>query len=109
MAHIEDDFDDVDKPRTPEEIAEAEKEFFDLIWYHRKLVREQKLRDAGDRDRERLEAVLRITAHGKRTIEEKYAGTGKLGPYTDFELGVLHGKLSFARWALGDDWDNFDT
>jgi hypothetical protein len=32
-----------------------------------------------------------------------------LGPYTDFEWGMLSGKLSALRWVQGFDWDMLDT
>lgn len=41
--------------------------------------------------------------------KEKLYGDGNLGPWTDFEWGMLNGKLSALRWALGDDWDMLDT
>ncbi len=40
---------------------------------------------------------------------EKRLGKGNHGPWTDFEWGMLNGKLSALRWALGDDWDMLDT
>lgn len=40
-------------------------------------------------------------------MKEKYPG--ELGPYTDFEWGMLNGKLSALRWVLGDEWDMLDT
>jgi hypothetical protein len=40
---------------------------------------------------------------------EKELGTDNIGPYSDFEWGMISGKLSALRWAMGDDWDNLDT
>lgn len=40
---------------------------------------------------------------------ENELGTDNIGPYSDFEWGMISGKLSALRWAMGDDWDNLDT
>jgi hypothetical protein len=40
---------------------------------------------------------------------EKELGSESIGPYDDFEWGMLSGKLSALRWAMGDEWDNLDT
>jgi hypothetical protein len=42
---------------------------------------------------------------------EKRLGPGVegAGPYSDFEWGMINGKLSALRWVLGDDWDMLDT
>jgi len=39
-------------------------------------------------------------------VRDKYEDTG---PWSDFEWGVLNGKLSALRWVLGDEWDMLDT
>ena len=46
------------------------------------------------------EAMKRVEA--KRGLED-------LGPFTDFEWGMLSGKFSALRWVLGDEWDFLDT
>tara|TARA_Y100000815_G_C13296781_1_gene482993 strand:+ start:1342 stop:1488 length:147 start_codon:yes stop_codon:yes gene_type:complete len=43
----------------------------------------------------------------KKTEEE--LGEGELGPWDDFEWGMINGKLSAIRWVLGEDWGVLDT
>lgn len=40
---------------------------------------------------------------------ERRLGEGNYGPWTDFEWGMINGKLSALRWMLGDEWDQLDT
>lgn len=88
------------------EIADAEQEYFDRIWYHRSLQREYRLE--ADGDAEGLKRLRALAGRERRRVEEKF-GAGNLGPYTDFQLGELHGKLSALRWVLGSDWGFLDT
>lgn len=97
----------VEEPRRLDEIVKAEGEFFDRIWYHRSLQHEYKLRAAGDA--EETGRLLQIAGAGRTRVEETYTRPGELGPYTDFELGMLNGKLSALRWVLGSEWDFLDT
>lgn len=94
-------------PRRLDEIVAADQEFFDRIWYHRSLQHDYQLEDAGDA--EGLERNRRVAGPGRARVEAKYPDPGMLGPYTDFELGMLHGKMSAVRWVLGSEWDFLDT
>lgn len=101
------DTDFVEEPRRLDEIVDAEKQLFDRVWYHRSLQHEYRLQDAGDRAE--VERLLAIAGSGRERVEETYVQPGELGPYTDFELGMLNGKLSALRWVLGSEWDFLDT
>ena len=97
----------VDEPRRLDEIQSAETAMFDRIWYHRSLQLEYRLRDRDDEVE--IARLLAIAGPGRQRVEETYASPGELGPYSDFELGMLNGKLSALRWVLGSEWDFLDT
>lgn len=97
----------VEEPRRLGEIVDAEKALFDRIWHHRSLQHEYRLREAGDQAE--LERLRAIAGPARRRVEETYTRPGELGSYTDFELGMLNGKLSALRWVLGSEWDFLDT
>lgn len=96
-----------EEPRRLAEIAGAEQEYFDRIWYHRSKQHEYELEDSGDEAV--VERLLGIAGPGRARVESTYTEPGQLGPYSDFELGLLQGKLSTLRWMLGSEWDFLDT
>lgn len=107
FAELVDETDSVQQePRTLPEILAAEQEFFDKIWYVRKLILEEKI-EAGERDPLPPEVVKRARA-SMRAIEERY-GADNVGPWDDWGWGFVNGKLSALRWVLGDEWDFLDT
>ena len=109
------------EPRRLSELLEAENLLFRQIWYNRhwntrvaieegrtKVVSEA----AYSRDPYKADEILDTVwagtlAAAKRTEDE--VGLDKLGPWDDIEWGMLNGKLSALRWALGDEWDMLDT
>jgi len=96
-----------EEPRRLDEITAAEQLLHDRIWYHRSLQHEYRLLEQGDV--EELERLVAIAGPGRRRVEACYQEPGQLGPYSDFELGMLNGKLSALRWVLGSEWDFLDT
>jgi PIN domain len=111
----------VEEPRRLTEILGAIDELFDKVWYNRHQVRRQKIergkiriveketfpvRDHLPRpiQRDVWEGALKAAAK----VEKKY-GLENLGPWNDFEWGMMNGKLSALRWVLGDEWDMLDT
>lgn len=107
---VEELFEETDfqeEPRRLDEILAAETEMFDRIWYHRSLQHGYRAEREGDA--EELERHQAIAGPGRARVEATYVRPGQLGPYTDFELGMLNGKLSALRWVLGSEWDFLDT
>jgi hypothetical protein len=107
-AHFPTDFDEMleefdfhEEPRNWKEMREAEEEMFDRVWYERKLVGMQ-------RDGTEGEHYRALSASGRAEVEAKY-GVENLGPYTEFEWGMINGKLSALRWVTGSEWDFLDT
>lgn len=93
------------KPRTMAEIAEAAEEFVEKIWFDRHLLLQYKVENG-------IETVDPKIWKGALKAAEKMIqkyGEENLGPYSDFEWGMLNGKLSALRWVLGEDWDMLDT
>lgn len=91
--------------RPQEEIEAALTEVEEKVWLdrHRMLVgRDETLGKKWDQQvRERAQDAA-------RRIEAKYSAS-ELGPYGDFEWGMLNGKISALRWVLGSEWDFLDT
>jgi hypothetical protein len=112
----------VDQPRRLSEILEAENLLFRQVWYNRhwnlrhrvetgktRVVPDNELsRDPYRHDEEVAETIWKgALAAARRT--EREVGKENLGPWDDFEWGMINGKLSALRWVLGDDWDMLDT
>jgi hypothetical protein len=109
------------EPRGLTEILEAEDLLFNQVWYNRhwnlrigvqegrvKVVdNETYPRPAGVRETVQRD-VWKGALKAARKVELKH-GKKNLGPWDDFEWGMVNGKLSALRWVLGDEWDMLDT
>jgi len=110
-----------EEPRRLSEIVTAIDELVTKVWYNRHQVLRQKIEQGKikivDKEifpvkdhrrrpiqRDIWEGALRAAAD----VETKY-GLENLGPWSDFEWGMINGKLSALRWVLGDEWDMLDT
>jgi hypothetical protein len=113
----------VDQPRGLSELVEAAKFLDRQVWYNRhwnlrfaiesgkhKLVTNEEWNAAG---REAWQTMTVDTVWERALVAaakvEEELGIENLGPWDDFEWGMVNGKLSAIRWALGDEWDMLDT
>jgi hypothetical protein len=90
--------------RTVKAILKAEHEFFERVWYDR----HQMLRHSVAEGREVHPDIWKGARAAARRVEKTY-GKKTLSPHSDFEWGMINGKLSALRWVLGDEWDMLDT
>lgn len=107
--------------RRLSEILEAEHMLVRQVWYNRHWnlrmeIENEEHHVVAERDYSRnpyradqtLDTVWEgALAAAKKTEDE--VGIENLGPWDDFEWGVLNGKLSALRWILGHEWDMLDT
>jgi hypothetical protein len=111
----------IEEPRRLTEILNAIDEFTMKVWYNRHQVRRQQIQRGKIKiveketfpvkdylrrpiQRDVWEGALKAAAK----VEKKYR-LENLGPWNDFEWGMLNGKLSALRWTVGDDWEMLDT
>ena len=91
--------------RSEEEISMALKEMEDKVWYQRHLFLKYRLENGLITCDEK---VWKRALKAADKVVDQY-GENELGPYTDFEWGMINGKLSALRWLLGYEWDMLDT
>lgn len=111
----------VEEPRKLTEIIAAIDVFFDKVWYDRhqlsvqsvetgktKIVKKETF-PIKDHERRPIQRDVWVRARKAAARVERKYGVENLGPYSDFDWGMINGKLSALRWVLGDEWDMLDT
>ncbi|PKL50367.1 MAG: hypothetical protein CVV39_01550 [Planctomycetes bacterium HGW-Planctomycetes-1] len=91
--------------RSDDEIRDAIEEFFDKVWYDR---HQQLKQDVEDEIETVDPGIWKQALKAAAKIEAKYPPE-ELGPHSDFDWGMINGKLSALRWVMGDEWDFLDT
>ena len=104
-----------DDPRPLSEVLPYLNKLHDQIWYNRHKNREYHIQTGEIKIVERWKkenahsTIARDIWEGAqkaaRQVEAEY-GPDELGPWDDFEWGVLNGKMSAIRWMLGEDWES---
>lgn len=109
-------------PRSLKEIQEVEEELTLKRWYDHHQMRVASIKsgstilvDKEEFGKSRPRGTQTISKDiwkgarkAAREVERRF-GKRNLGPYTDFEWGMLAGKHSAIRWVLGHEWDFLDT
>lgn len=116
LAGIEFEYDYTEETRGLREILDAMDELVDKVWYNRHQNRmwgiENGEIEVVPEGTERYgnnvihEDILKGAMKCARRVEDSY---DNVGPWSDFEWGMINGKLSALRWVLGDEWDMLDT
>lgn len=111
----------VEESRRLTEIVDAIDELSTKVWYNRHEVTREQVERGQTKIVEK--EIFPLKDHLRRPIQrdvwedalksaakvEKRLGLENLGPWDDFEWGMLNGKLSGLRWVLGDEWDMLET
>lgn len=110
------------EPRGLSELLKAENLLFHQVWYNRHMNLQWAVQKGRHKIVSREEWENGKLSGQTHTIEdvwkgalntalntEKRYGKRNLGPWDDFEWGMINGKLSAIRWMLGDEWDMLDT
>ena len=123
MEEVTWEFEYQEEPRLLSEIIDAEYLLFRQVWYNRhcnlrisiergkhKLVAAEEWEKASPKQHQKMTVDMvweRALAAAKKMEDE--LGIENLGPWSDFEWGMLNGKLSALRWVMGNEWDFLDT
>lgn len=91
--------------RNEKEIIKQLNTFQDKIWFDRHQLVKEKIKEKKIKINPK---IWKKALRAEKKMIKKY-GRKKLGPWDDFEWGMLNGKLSTLRWLLGDKWDSLDT
>ncbi|PSU42862.1 hypothetical protein C9J12_28615 [Photobacterium frigidiphilum] len=116
LAGIEFEFDYTEETRGLRAILDAMDELVDKVWYNRHQNRMWKIENGEieivPEGTQRYgndvihDHIIEGAMKSAKRVEDIYEN---VGPWSDFDWGMINGKLSALRWVLGDEWDMLDT
>lgn len=99
--------------RSIKTIKQAEEKFYERVWLERHIVSKEwsnwmnEYLESGDENKIN---IVKDALKAEEDIKEKYKNDSDfITPCTDYEWGMINGKLSALRWVLGSDWDELYT
>lgn len=110
------------EPRGLSELLAAHRKLDLQVWYNRHkyrrwLIEKGKIKlvsretwEKGRRDNQTqiIDEIWKGALKAAKQAEREL-GKDNVGPWSNFEWGMINGKLSAIRWMLGDEWDMLDT
>ena len=106
----------MDETRSLDEILSSMDELVDKVWYNRHRNRSYRIENGEIQivpkgakefgDDVIHKDIWSCALKSAKKVEEKYED---IGPWSDFEWGMINGKLSALRWVLGEEWDELYT
>jgi len=118
LDELEFEFDWEEESRGFYEILDSINKLTDQIWYNRHCNRVYEIEQGNleiveekDYDVSNHNQIVKYIWDGalKSAKNKESMYPDELGPWSDFEWGMLNGKLSALRWVLGEEWDMLDT
>lgn len=118
LSELDDEYNWYEEGRGFYEIIEEINKLTDIVWYNRHKYREAQilegLIEVVDKEKydvynqnQILKSIWEGALKSAKQKEELYEE--ELSPGSDFDWGMINGKLSALRWVLGDEWDMLDT
>lgn len=118
LSELDQEYNWYEEARGFYEILEEINKLTDIVWYNRHCNLAYEVEQGNHKivDKENYEVnnpkqtVSYIWEGALKSAKQKEELYGdELYPESDFEWGMINGKLSALRWVMGDEWDILDT